>query len=168
MNLQAEEWKIDRRGRGCAVCERKFESEEEHYSGIVEGEKGFQRRDICAACWDRKPELFSFWKTRSPRREERRLENLAAMIDFFKRLIEKPSDDPLRAKITYLTALLLIRKRKLKLSGSPPGSLRLERSWDGESFELPAPAIEDSELEHLRQQMEQLFEIEIGAAELER
>ena len=157
---QAEEWKINKRSKGCCQCRRAFRSEEEHYSGIVDVDGRFERRDLCLSCWGQKPELFSFWRTRTPKREEKRLEDINAMQDFFKKLIEKPSDDPSRQKITYLTALLLARKRRLKLAGSKDGKLRIEKGWDGETTEIADPPISDSELVTLKQQMEQLFEVE--------
>lgn len=161
--LQAEEWRIDKRGRSCSFCARPFGSGEEHYSGIVEAGARFERRDVCAPCWAKKPELFSFWKTRMPRLEERRLENINAMTDFFKKLIEKPAAEPARQKITYLTALLLARKRRVKILGSAGGRLKLEKSWDGEPIEIADPSITDAELDDLKRQMEELFEIELGA-----
>ena len=159
---QAEEWKISKRGRSCSVCQREFKSEEWLYSGIAEVEGRFERRDVCVPCWDKKPELFSFWKTRMPRREVKRLEDINAMQEFFKKLLEKPTDDSNRQKITYLTALLLARKRRLRLAGSKDGKLRIEKTWDGEATDIADPMIADSELEGLKQQMEQLFVIELG------
>ncbi len=160
---QTEEWKINKRGRACSSCARPFKSEEEHYSGIVEVQGRFERRDVCLPCWARKPDLFSFWKTRMPKREERRLEDINAMQEFFKKLVEKPTDDPSRQKITYLTALLLSRKRRLRLAGTKDGKLRIEKGWDGEAIEIVDPPISDAELETLKQQMEQLFEVEFSA-----
>jgi hypothetical protein len=165
---QTDEWKISKRGRACSLCRRPFRSEEEHYSGIAEVESRFERRDVCLACWAGKPELFSFWKTRMPKREQKRLEDVNAMQEFFKKLIEKPSEDPARQKIAYLTALLLARKRRLKLLGSRDGRLKIEKSWDGETAEIPDPPITDPELEDLRRQMESLFEVEIGSGDLAR
>jgi hypothetical protein len=162
MIQHAEEWKINKRGRSCSVCARSFQSEEEHYSGIVEIETKFERRDVCLGCWAKKPELFSFWKTRMPRREERRLEDVNAMQEFFKKLIEKPSDSPSRQKITYLTALLLSRKRRVRLLGTKNGLLRIEKSWDGEQTDIVDPPISDLELEALKGDMEKLFEIELS------
>jgi hypothetical protein len=97
-----------------------------------------------------------------PRREVKRLEDINAMQEFFKKLLEKPSDDANRQKVTYLTALLLARKRRLRLTGSKDGRLRIEKSWDGESTEIADPMIADTELETLKQQMEQLFVVELG------
>ena len=165
MTLQAEEWKLQKRGKACHVCGRAFGSEEEHYSGIAEVEGRFERRDLCLPCWDKKPDLFSYWRTRTPRREERRLENVAAMVAFFKKLIEKPLEDPRRQKVTYLTALLLARKRRIKLLGTSGGLLRIEQGWDGEVTRIPDPPISDDELQELKTEMEQLFELEVGGIE---
>jgi hypothetical protein len=159
---QAEEWKISKRGRSCSVCQREFKSEEVLYSGIAEIDGKFTRRDVCVSCWGQKPELFSFWKTQMPRREVKRLEDINAMQEFFKKLLEKPSEDPSRQKITYLTALLLARKRRIRLAGSKDGRLRIEKTWDGEAIEIADPIIADEELEALKQQMEQLFVVELG------
>jgi hypothetical protein len=164
-NSQADEWRISKRGRACAICSREFRSEEELYSGIAENQGRFERRDVCLPCWDRKPELFSFWKTRMPKKEQKRLEDVNAMQEFFKRLLAAPSEDPVRQKIVYLTALLLARKRRVKLAGSKDGRLRIEKGWDGESAEIADPVISDAELAELRAQMEQLFVMELGAAE---
>jgi len=46
--------------------------------------------------------------------------------------------------------------------------LRVEKSWDGETIEIADPPISDAELDALRQQMEQIFEIEIGRSDLSR
>ena len=159
-----DEWKIQKRARGCSLCQRAFKSEEEHYSGIARVETRFERRDVCLPCWSsQKPELFSFWKTRMPKVEQKRFEDINAMVEFFKKLVETKSDDPVRAKITYLMALLLARKRRVRLAGSKGGLLRVEKTWDGEAVEIAEPAISDAELAELRAQMEALFETEFSA-----
>ena len=162
---QQDDWKIQKRGKACSACQRSFRSEEEHYSGIVEVEERFERRDLCAPCWAQRPELFSFWKTRMPRIEQRRFEDVAAMVEFFKKLLEKSSEDPSRQKITYLMALLLARKRRVRLAGSKDGKLRVEKTWDGEAVDIADPVITDAELVDLRTQMEQLFVVEVGQPE---
>ena len=178
---QPEEWRISKRGKACVACSRVFKSEEEHYSGIVEVEQRFERRDLCLPCWAARPELFSFWKTRMPKIEQKRFEDVQAMVEFFKRLVEKPSapapegaeapapegavGPTTRDKITYLMALLLARKRRVKLAGSKDGKLRVEKTWDGDAVEIADPIISDAELADLRTQMEQLFNVELGSPE---
>lgn len=161
-----DDWKIDRRKRSCDPCRREFTSEEVHYSGIVEVETKFERRDLCLPCFDLKPfELFSFWKTQMPRREERRFEDIGAMTEFCKRLLASPSEDPMRRKILYLTSLVLMRKKRLKLVGVREGRLIVEKSWDGDTAEIPDPAIGEAELEPLKLEMEKLFEFEFATPE---
>ncbi len=158
---------MERRKRGCSACERLFASEEDLYSCIVEAEGSFSRRDLCLPCWSRKPfEIFSYWNTRMPLRRERKLEDIGAMVEFFKRLVSAPGDEPRRGKITFLVALLLMRKRRLKLAGSRGASLLVEQSWDGEVREVPEPAISDEELQGLRAEMERLFESECAGEEV--
>ncbi len=157
-----EEWKIEKRRTACAACSRAFGSEERHVSSIVETEGRFARRDVCLPCWEKQQEKpFSFWITVSPRHEQRTLENIEAMTDFFRKLVASPSDEPTRGKIAYLTALLLMRKRRVKSLGSRVREGRswlvLEKSWDGETLEIPEPAVSDEELAPLKAEMEALF-----------
>ena len=160
---QQDDWKISKRARSCALCQRAFRSEEEHYSGIARVEARFERRDVCLPCWtSQKPELFSFWKTAMPKIEQKRFEDVAAMVEFFKKLLETPTEDPVRLKVTYLMALLLSRKRRVRLAGSKGGKLRVEKTWDGEAVEIAEPAISDAELAELRTQMEQIFSAELA------
>lgn len=159
-----EDWKIERRKPHCGACNRDFDSEEIHYSGILETPEGFARRDYCLACWDgRRDELFSYWKTQSPIREERKLENVQAMADFFTRLVSEPLEDPTRRKVAYLVSLLLMRRRRIKLISSSRGWLDLEKAWDGETVRIPDPVIAEGELDSLKGEMENLFNSEMGS-----
>ena len=83
------------------------------------------------------------------------------MTEFFRKLIAAPAEDPERRKIIYLTALLLMRKRRVKSLGSRSRDggcwLTLEKSWDGETVEIAEPAVSDEELAPLKSGMEALF-----------
>ncbi len=166
-------WKIDRRKRACTGCSREFASEEKHYSAIRRDGAAFGRLDACTACWDRlfpagTEPPFSFWKTVAPRREKKRLEDVAAMTEFFKKLLERAGTDPGLEKVTYLTALLLMRKRRVRAAGSRSRDGRawlvLEKSWDGEAVEIVDPPIADDELAPLKAQLEALFDLETPGA----
>ncbi len=183
-----EEWKIEKRKPGCAGCQKSFGSEETHYSGIVEADGRFARRDYCLKCWEsmkpgalpreggtetaRVEGLFSHWLTLAPKKDQRTLEDINAMQDFFKKLIAIPTEDPTREKVIYLTALLLMRKKRLKMAGpSKPrdgkNRLPLEKPWDGETVEIVDPPIADAELEQLKASMEMLFGSDLTAAPVE-
>ncbi len=163
-----DDWKIEKRKSGCNVCGRAFESEERHISAITQVEGGhFGRRDQCMECWAKKTEEpFSFWSTAAPVREQRRLEDIVAMLEFFKKLIAQPTEDDTRHKIMYLTALLLMRKKRVKAAGNRTHDGRnwlvLEKSWDGEKIEIVDPPIADPELESLKLEMERLFNVELS------
>ena len=53
-------------------------------------------------------------------------------------------------------------QRRIRLAGSKDGKLRIEKTWDGEAAEIVDPVIADTELETLKEQMEQLFVVELG------
>jgi len=162
-----DEWKIERRKRTCTSCHREFESEEKHFSAIRLAEGKFGRLDACLPCWDRLFPAggdvpFSSWTTTAPKRGKRRLEDVAAMVEFFKRLVERRGADPVHDKVLYLTSLLLMRKRRVRAAGSKSDGARtllvLEKAWDGETVEIVDPAIPDEELGALKAELERLFD----------
>ena len=162
-----DDWKIERRKRGCGGCHREFRSEEQHYSAIRLVEGKFGRLDSCMPCWDKLFPTggevpFSSWTTTAPKRGKKRLEDIRAMIEFFKRLVETRDGTPLQDKILYLTSLLLMRKRRVRAAGSKTdGSRRLlvlEKAWDGETVEIVDPAIPDDELATLKAELERMFD----------
>lgn len=165
--LPGSDWKIAKRRPHCSRCSREFASGESHYSGIVAAPTGFERRDSCLPCWTAKSgeDFFSYWETRSPERTEQRIQNIQAMADFFSRLVQEGLGDPLRAKIAYLVSLLLQRRRKIRLLGSQNGFLNLEKVWNGETVQIPDPAIGEEELDTLKGEMERLFAPSAPAAD---
>lgn len=157
----------------------------------------FERRDFCTACWEqagaKQPDLFSFWQMRVVVKEAPKTPK-DILINFFDNLIEPPSsrqddgitgqapataiDTALRPKVIYLFALILIRKRILKLKQSivrdnPFGNtqdrqrlLILERNLDGsntnvKTYEVPDIDIPENELVSLRDEFSRLFEFKI-------
>ena len=169
-----DDWKIERRKRGCGGCNREFESEEKHRSAIRFVEGKFGRVDACLACWDKLfpaagEAPFSSWTTTAPKRGKRRLEDVNAMVEFFKRLIEARSRDPIQEKVLYLTSLLLMRKRRVRAAGAKTEEGRLhlvlEKAWDGETVAIVDPAIPDEELGTLKAELERMFDGEVGTPE---
>jgi hypothetical protein len=169
-----DDWKIERRKRGCGGCGREFESEEQHRSAIRLVEGKFGRIDSCTSCWERLfpaggDPPFSSWTTTAPKRGKRRLEDIRAMVEFFKKLIERRDGDALHDKVLYLTSLLLMRKRRVKAAGSKNDGGRtllvLEKAWDGETVEIVDPAIPDEELGTLKAELERMFDGETAQAE---
>ncbi len=135
------DWKIERRGGGCADCERGFEDGERHISAlrVLEGE--LTRSDVCAACWpaargsgdgDTAPEsLLFWWRTRHYTDKKRTVQlDLTALEELFVEL-EGREEENLR-ELRYVLCLLLMRKRRVKVE-------RIERGPKGESFIVKRP-----------------------------
>src|SRR3990167_8321407 len=84
------EWKITKGSRGCILCSKEFCEDEEYYSALFDKNNIFIRKDYCASCWskDKGDGLFSFWKTRAPKRDKpvQKFVNNEVFLDMFTRL----------------------------------------------------------------------------------
>ena len=114
------EWKLKKPRGACAVSGKRFEPGDEYYSAIVEEGGELLRLEVAAELFDDswREKAFSYWKMRVPEPEEdgadrRKLVDVAVLAAFFNRLVEKP--EPQHAGVLYLVALLLVRKKLLKL-----------------------------------------------------
>jgi hypothetical protein len=120
-------FRIGRKGVGCAVCEREFAPGDEFVSAIYEAKnegdsaapdddvRTFTRLDTCPACFEQVEDpAFSHWLTRRPTDEAKKpLLDLGMARDFLVRLCREQT--PERQGLTYILTLLLLRKRRLKL-----------------------------------------------------
>lgn len=110
------DWKIKKKEGACAACERPFEEGESHFSLLVLGPETLGREDRCTACFEssaERPDDLIFWRTW--RRPDHR--RLAVDFDSVERLflaLGGRADERL-AELRYLLALLLMRKKRLKL-----------------------------------------------------
>lgn len=166
-----DEYRIERLTQGCAGCGREFQVEEEFHSSIQNTGECFQRQDFCASCFteERIANSFSRWKTRilKPDRPQAARLDLVRIRDFLEKLIQ--SEDPRHQEMSYVLALILMRKKKLKIAdeaslkrlqdqeivtivppsgkkgkkkapdGDGPGSLRLLDPKTAKIFHVPLP-----------------------------
>ena len=109
------EWELASPGGSCSECGRSFDDRQDYWSAIFPAEDGFSRRDYCADCWRGPVDgMFSFWRTQCRREPAppKRFVNNEVILEFFERLCE--GADPSRAKLRFIMAVLLLRKRLLK------------------------------------------------------
>ena len=94
---------------------------EEYYSAVVETaqENLLERHDFCGPCW-KPPEggYFSYWKTHVPEpgpdlRRGPRLIDMGRLMELFEHLAD--SEDVQARRFRYVLALVLMRKRRLKV-----------------------------------------------------
>jgi len=120
------EYKISASERTCHTCGRRFDVGESYYSAVVEAEPDaeemFVRRDFCPDCWRPDPEAyFSYWQTRVPepptaRPTGPRLVDIGRLMQLFEHLAEADQEEARRFR--YVLALVLMRKKRLRLESS--------------------------------------------------
>jgi len=108
------EFEIQRCTRHCTATGRELAPEEVFYSALVEEKGQIVRQDYCAEAWTGPPApSMGWWKSRMPGRTGRRV-NWApsdVMLEYFEELADKPE----RGDVRYVLALLMIRRRIVRL-----------------------------------------------------
>ena len=107
------DWRIQKRRNCCARCDKPFAPNSHVFSAIYSGEEGFERRDVCAACWKPGDDVFSYWRHRLEPPKEPRLAGRTALMGLFRNLTE--ADDDRKRNFRYVLALALLRRRALKM-----------------------------------------------------
>ncbi len=162
------DWKIDRKGTQCGACGKEFAAGETFVSAIwlrepPTDEGAFERKDACPACFEAEErEPFSRWVTRlPPEKPKGPLLDLGLAREFLLRLVAEA--DPERRNVTYVLALLLLRKRRLKLLEQRREgdlaimTLRVTGTDEGKEFEVPAPEPTAEETEEITAELSRLF-----------
>lgn len=116
----SNEWEISRATGRCAVTGEPFAEGEWYYVALFDRPEGFERVDYSVAHWTGPPEgAFCCWKGRVPTRERKPATiaiDSALLVNLFCRLEDDPSE--MKQKFRFVLALLLMRKRLLKLDHS--------------------------------------------------
>jgi hypothetical protein len=103
----------------CSQTGRELKPGEAYYSVLSESPEGFVRKDYCAEAWAGPPDgAIGFWRSVvSQRTKERRtVIDASVLMDCFVRL--DGVDDPYKRNFRFILALLLLRRKALKLVGS--------------------------------------------------
>jgi hypothetical protein len=113
----ANEYEIARGTGKCAATGRELAAGEFYYAALFETPQGIERKDLSVETWTGPPEgCFCYWKTRVPTREKKPsiiAVDSSLLVDLFCRLEEDSSE--MRQKFRFVLALLLMRKRLLRL-----------------------------------------------------
>ena len=110
-----EQWQVQRSSGKCIGTENDLQPGQEYYAALIETEAGFERRDYSIQFWEEnKPEVFCYWKTRLPVKEEKKklMVDDAVLANIFERL--EKEEDRVKINFRFVLALILMRKRKLK------------------------------------------------------
>jgi hypothetical protein len=107
---------IQRCSRRCAATEREFVPGEECFSALVPEGSAVVRKDFSAAAWQGPPEnALGWWKTTVVDANAGRMSWAPndVMLHYFERLLEDQTAEDAR----YVLALLLVRRRVLRVEG---------------------------------------------------
>ncbi|MGQ9574895.1 MAG: hypothetical protein ACUVUC_06220 [Thermoguttaceae bacterium] len=113
------EYEIQRFTRHCAATGRELAPGEPFYSVLLVDQGELVRRDYSAAAWQGPPQdAIGWWRSQVPRPEAKRFHWAPndVMLDFFEQLACQPGREDLR----YVLALLLLRRRVLRMEREEP------------------------------------------------
>jgi len=156
------EWNIQSRAYACQACEKPFADKQPFHTLLFEEKQEYLRLDICADCWaaqyqegasDRKG-FISQWQgvfqapPASP--PDPILKESAESL--LRKLIE--TNDPKHGPVCYILAVMLERKRVLKVRDQIQREGRrvfiYEHSKTGDSFTIADPNLQLNQLEEVQ------------------
>src|SRR5262245_55798164 len=111
------DYDIQRCSRRCAASDRELKNGEEYYSVLIEENGGIVRRDYSGEGWPGPPDnTIGWWKSTvvDPNAGRMSWAPNDVMLHYFERLLEDPAAEDAR----YVLALLLVRRRVLRLEGN--------------------------------------------------
>jgi len=164
------EYKIDASSRRCRACGRVFEVSEEYYSAVVETaqENLLERHDLCGPCW-KPPEggYFSYWKTRVPEpgpetHRGPRLIDMGRLMELFEHLAD--SEEVQARRFRYVLALVLMRKRRLKVVESRRlkdggENLTLRETGTQRTHAVSAPPVTEDEIRSVADRLREILDL---------
>lgn len=164
------DWNIQARARVCQACGHGFADKEPYHTLLYEQRSGFERMDICAACWeaqhkhgsaDRKG-FVSHWQgvflvPPPPPPEAIQRDSAESLL---RRLLER--QDPTLQPAAYILAVMLERKRVLKIREQIRQEGRrifvYEHPRSGEVFTIADPDLKLDQLEQVQRDVARLLE----------
>lgn len=117
------EFEIQRSTRRCAATDRPLAPGEWCYSVLEVQGAEIVRKDYAASAWPGVPaESFGWWKARVPEPHAKKIKLAPneVLLELFDQLAEQPHNEDMR----YVLALLLVRRRVLRLDGPALGAVK--------------------------------------------
>jgi len=164
------EWNIQSRAHACQACGTVFAHQQPYHTLLFDTQREIQRLDLCEPCWkndhgegarDRKG-FISHWQgvyeappPASP--EPIHKENAESLL---RALVER--NDPEHAAVSYILAVMLERKRILKVKEQYQRDTRrifvYEQPRTGDVFTIPDPDLQLNQLEEVQRAVASLLE----------
>ena len=162
------EWNIQSRGHACLSCHTDFTDKQVYHTILFDEKRDFLRTDVCQKCWDAqftesrdRKGFISCWhgeyQAPPPQVEAIKKGDAEALL---RKLVEV--NDPSHAAASYILAVMLERKRILKVKEQ----IRVEgkrifiyeQPKTGDVFTIPDPDLQLNQLEEVQRDVAQLLE----------
>ena len=165
-------WKIPTASRACAACQAPLQTGQLVTTVFRLAPEGPERRDLCEACGHAEENVREtfFWRRRLPEPEAGR----AVVVDYtllrelFLRMLQR--GDEIYRRLSYLVALVLVRKRHLKLHGFEVRAGRevmvVSRGAGQPSFDVPAPFLSAEDMLAVREHLSRLVQADFAEGDL--
>jgi len=147
----------------CARTGRELKPGEAYYSVLSESPDGFVRTDCCAEAWTGPPEgAIGFWRSVVPQgtKERRTVIDASVLMDCFVRLTE--SEDDYKRNFRFILALLLLRRKALKLVGTSREVNRdilvLRVPASDEEYRVVNPDMSEEQLAAMQSEVEKMLQ----------
>jgi hypothetical protein len=111
------DYQIQRCARRCAATDKELTSGEEFYSALIQHGAELVREDYCIEAWKGPPEgSIGWWKSQMPNPRAKRIGWAPndVMLEFFEQLENEPD----KADMRFVLALLLVRRRVMRQEDS--------------------------------------------------
>jgi len=163
--MAIEEWdNIQPRSDACNGCQKPFADKEDYHTLLTLTREGYQRRDLCVACWGQgfdRTTAVSYWQgvfqmPPPPKPETLKREDAESLL---RKFIDSP--DPGHGNVRYILAVMLERKRTLKHRDTTERDgqkiLIYEHMRTGETLLIPDPRLRLDQLEHVQAEVAALL-----------
>lgn len=164
------DWNIQGRAHGCQACEKAFADKQPYHTLLFDQKQMYQRLDICDACWQtqysqgasERKGFVSYWHgvylaPAPPAPEAIQKENAESLL---RKLMEQ--DDPKYMAASYILAVMLERKRLLKIKEQYHRDGQrvfvYEQPRTGDIFTIPDPNLQLDQLGEVQQEVASLLE----------
>jgi len=156
------DFEVQRCTRRCAESGREFGPGEVFYSVLLAEGAEVHRYDYAADVWQGPPEgAIGWWKSQVPDRSTRRMYWAPndVMLQFFDELAAEPDREDMR----YVLALLLVRRRVMRLEETEQDHggrevLVLYCPRRDTTYTIPAAVPEQARIDQIQQELAQLLE----------
>ncbi len=158
----SENWKIETTNAVCWSCSAKIEEESDFFSLLITEEETFVRRDLCLSCWKKdkwKEQAFAFWRTTRKPKEAPLRKYAHIDIPMVWSIFSSMNDtveDKQEKNVRYLLALMLLRRRFLRLKQSRENLLVLE-DRNGTRYHVEDPVLNEEQMNGLTSQLHALL-----------